>query len=112
MTGSIVILSTCGSEEEAARLARLLVERGLAACVNVAPGIRSFYRWEGRIESAGEWLLIVKSSHGLFDAVVRAIEEAHSYEVPEVIALPIVAGSAKYLDWLRGNLGPEAASHS
>ena len=112
MTGSIVILSTCGSEEEAARIARLLVERGLAACVNVAPGIRSFYRWEGRIESAAEWLLIVKSSPALFDAVVRAIEQAHSYQVPEVIALPVVAGSARYLEWLRENLTPEAGSPS
>ena len=112
MTGSIVILSTCGSEEEAARLARLLVERGLAACVSVVPGIRSFYRWEGRIESAGEWLLLVKSSSALFPAVLRALEEAHSYQVPEVIALPIIAGSAKYLDWLSGNLDPEAGSPS
>lgn len=110
MTGPIVILSTCASAEEAAQLARLLVERRLAACVNIVPGISSIYRWEGRIETAGEWLLLIKSSRDLFEAVSEALRAAHSYEVPEVIALDIVAGSARYLDWLTHSIGPEGDS--
>ena len=112
MTGQIVILSTCATAEEAERLARLLLERRLAACVNIAPGIRSFYRWKGEIESAGEWLLVIKSSRELFDAVAAAIEAAHSYEVPEVIALPIVEGSANYLNWLSSHLGAPLGNES
>ena len=107
MTGTIVILSTCASADEADKLARLLVERRLAACVNVVPGIRSFYRWEGAIETGSEWLLLIKSSRHLFEALSEVLRGAHSYEVPEVIALDIVAGSSKYLDWLRNNIGPE-----
>ena len=107
MTGTIVILSTCASADEADKLARLLVERRLAACVNVVPGIRSFYRWEGAIETGSEWLLLIKSSRHLFEEVSEVLRGAHSYEVPEVIALDIVAGSSKYLDWLRNNIGPE-----
>jgi periplasmic divalent cation tolerance protein len=112
MTDQIVILSTCGSEQEAFKIAQLLVERRLAACVNVAPAIRSFYRWQGKVESGSEWLLLIKSSRGLFDSVSRAIEAAHSYEVPEVIAIPIVAGSPNYLEWLRSSILPEAGPQS
>jgi periplasmic divalent cation tolerance protein len=112
MTGQIVIVSTCGSEEEAAALAHLLVERRLAACVNVVPRIRSVYRWKGKVESADEWLLLIKSSRELFDSVSQALQAAHSYELPEVIAIPIEAGSPAYLDWLRANTLPEAASPS
>jgi len=112
MTDQIVILSTCGSEQEATKLAQLLLERRLAACVNVAPRILSFYRWKGKIESNYEWLLIVKTSRELFGSVSQALEAAHSYEVPEVIAIPIVDGSANYLDWLRSSILPEAGSES
>lgn len=112
MTGQIVILSTCGSLEEAERLAHLLLERRLAACVNIVPGIHSFYRWQGRIESGREWLLVIKSSRELFDAVAAAIEAAHSYEVPEIIALPIIDGSANYLNWLGSNLAAPSGEES
>lgn len=109
-TGNIVVLSTCSGNEEAEKLARLLLEERLAACVNIVPGLRSFYRWKGAIESAGECLLIVKSSRELFDRLRAALEKAHSYEVPEVLALPVVDGSDQYLDWLQANLreGPAA----
>jgi periplasmic divalent cation tolerance protein len=106
MTEKIVILSTCNSEAEAHRLARLLVEAQLAACVNVSGGsVTSFYRWQGKLESSPEWLLVIKSSRDRFAAVRAAIEEAHSYEVPEIIALPIVEGASAYLSWMDENLG-------
>jgi periplasmic divalent cation tolerance protein len=107
MTDKIVILSTCANEGEAERIARALLEARLAACVNVVPRIRSFYRWQGAIEAGPECLLVIKSSRPLFDALRTALEQTHSYEVPEVIALPILEGSASYLDWLQANLGTE-----
>ncbi len=105
MTDKIVVLSTCATEEEAGRIARLLVDGRLAACVNVVPGLRSYYRWKGAVENSDEFLLVIKSARGLFGALSSALEKAHSYEVPEVIALPIVDGSAGYLGWLDENLG-------
>jgi len=107
MTDKIVILSTCASEEEAEKLARILVEERLAACVNIVPRVRSYYRWKGAIESAAECLLVIKSSRDLFADLTAALEKAHSYDVPEAIALPLVAGAAKYLDWLDANLQNE-----
>jgi len=104
MTDKIVVLSTCANQEEAERLARLLVDQRLAACVNVIPGVRSYYRWKGAVEAAGECLLIVKSSRDLFASLKAALEKAHSYEVPEVLAIPIVDGAANYLHWLGENL--------
>ena len=110
MTDPIVVFSTCSSEEEAERLARMLVERRLAACVSVVPGVRSFYRWQGAIECAAEWLLVVKSSRDLFAALSAALAQAHSCEVPEVLALPVVEGAANYLNWLASSL--EREDHS
>jgi periplasmic divalent cation tolerance protein len=107
MTEKIVILCTCASRDEAARVAGLLVESHLAACVNVISGMESFYRWKGKVERAAEWLLLIKTSRGRFDEVRSAIEKAHSYELPEVIALPIVDGSAGYLSWLEASLENE-----
>ena len=100
MTDKIVVLSTCGSAEEATRIARVLVEKKLAACVNVMPAIRSIYRWKGVIEDEQESLLVIKSSRALFDQLRAEIEKLHSYEVPEVIAVPVVDGSEEYLAWL------------
>jgi periplasmic divalent cation tolerance protein len=100
MTDKIVVFSTCGSQEEAELLARRLVEARLAACVNVIMQIRSFYRWQGKIEESGEWLLVIKTSRDVFDEVRAVLEAAHSYELPEVLALPVVAGSPNYLAWL------------
>ena len=107
MTDKIVILCTCPSEEEAGRLARTLVEARLAACVNVVKGVRSYYRWKGALEEADEWLLMIKSSRDLFADLSAAIEKAHSYEVPEIVAIPLVDGSPNYLDWLQLNLRRE-----
>jgi periplasmic divalent cation tolerance protein len=105
VTDKIVVLSACDSEESAAGLARMLVERRLAACVNIVAGARSVYRWQGKIEEAGEWLLVIKSRRDLFAQVREAIAAEHSYEVPEVIALPVVEGSEAYLAWVDRSLG-------
>ena len=100
MTDKIVVLSTCGSADEAAKIARSLVEKKLAACVNVMPAVRSFYRWKGVVEDEQESLLVIKSSRALFNDLRVEIERLHSYEVPEVIAVPIVDGLEGYLEWL------------
>ena len=100
MTDKIVVLSTCASAEEAERLARRVIDERLAACVNVLSPVRSFYRWKGEIEDSAEWLLIIKSTRDKFDALRAALESAHTYEVPEVIAIPVVEGSPNYLAWI------------
>ena len=107
MTEKIVVISTCGSEEEAVRIAKQLVEGHLAACVNLMPRVRSFYRWQGKVEDAVEWMLIVKTARSRFDALKTVLEAAHSYELPEVLALPIVDGSPNYLAWLDSELAME-----
>ena len=100
MTDKIVVLSTTDSEEEARRIARALVELRLAACVQITPGIRSVYQWKGEIEEGSEFLLLIKSRRDLFDRLTEELRRLHSYEVPEIIALPIVWGSTSYLEWL------------
>lgn len=104
MTDKIVVLSTCPSTEEAERLARALVEKRLAACVNVLSGIRSFYRWKDAVENEEEVLLVIKTSRALLQVLTDEIERLHSYEVPEVIALQVVDGSERYLAWLTREL--------
>jgi periplasmic divalent cation tolerance protein len=104
MTDKIVVLTTCDSEEQAARLARHLVEQRLAACVNILPQVRSIYRWDEKVEDTGEWMLVIKSRRDLFLALRAEIEKLHSYEVPEIIVLPIVDGSQAYLGWLEHEL--------
>jgi periplasmic divalent cation tolerance protein len=105
MTDKIVVFSTAASAEEAEKIARGLVEARLAACVNIVPSIRSFYRWQGKIEDSTELLLIIKSSRDRFDALRATLEKLHSYEVPEVIAMPVVVGARNYLNWMEGELG-------
>ena len=104
MTDNIVILSTCATAEDAERIARALLEERVAACVNVLPGMRSFYRWQGKLEDASEWLLVIKSSRSLFGALRATLEKAHPYDVPEIIALPIIDGAPGYLQWLQDSL--------
>ena len=100
MTDKILVLSTASSKDEARKLGRALVERLLAACVNIVPQVGSIYRWEGEVEEAEEWLLIIKTTRSAFERVRDAIKELHSYEVPECIAVPIESGSMEYLNWL------------
>jgi periplasmic divalent cation tolerance protein len=107
MTDKIVVLSTCGSTEEAQRLARALVEKRLAACVSVVPGVRSVYRWKDAIEEEEEVLLVIKTSRPLLEELRGEIERLHSYEVPEVIAMQVVGGSERYLEWLDRELSPK-----
>ena len=104
MTDKIVVLTTCAEESDAERMARALVDARLAACVNVVPGVRSFYHWKGETESSEEFLLIVKTSRDLFGALRAEMEKLHPYELPELLALPVVAGSEDYLGWLHSNL--------
>lgn len=107
MTDKIVVLSTCDSEEQAERIARRLVDRRLAACVNIVSIARSVYRWKDEVEEAPEWLLVIKSRRESFNALRVEIEKLHTYETPEVIALPIVDGSEAYLAWLTKELSTE-----
>lgn len=96
----IVILVTMGSRTEACKIARHLVGKRLVACVNILPGIESVYAWKGRTEVAREILLIAKSKKNLFVKIEKAVRSLHSYECPEIIALPIIAGSKDYLKWV------------
>jgi periplasmic divalent cation tolerance protein len=105
MTDKIVVLVTCGSKKEAQKIAQALVERRLAACVQeIGVPVRSMYRWKGRVESANEVLLLIKTSRKRFSAVSTLVKKLHSYEVPEIIALNIADGSREYLDWITSNV--------
>ncbi len=97
----IVIFITAPNEDEAARIARALVEARLAACANIVRNIRSVYTWQGNIQDDSEVLMIVKTQKDLFNAVSGKVKELHSYDVPEIIALPIIDGSPDYLNWLK-----------
>jgi periplasmic divalent cation tolerance protein len=110
MTDKRIVLSTASSEEEARKIARHLVERQFAACVNIIPRIQSIYRWQSKIESSEECLLLIKTSADQFPAVRDAIRELHSYELPECVALGIEDGSSEYLDWLGESLGGDTAT--
>jgi periplasmic divalent cation tolerance protein len=106
MTDKIVVFNTCASLDEAERLARTLVERRLAACVTVITSVRSFYRWKGAVSDSTEGLLVIKTSRPLFPKLREAIESTHSYEVPEILALPVIEGSTNYLSWIDNELQP------
>ena len=100
MTDKRIVLSAAGSEEEASKIARYLVEHRLAACVNIVPQIESIYRWQGKVESAREWLLLIKTTAEQFEKVRDALRELHSYDLPECIAVAIEDGCPEYLLWL------------
>lgn len=101
MTDALQVVTTAATKDEAQKIATVLVERRLAACVQVLGPIASTYRWKGKVESAEEWLCVVKTRRGLYAAVEAAIRGMHSYEVPEILAFPVVDGSADYLRWLK-----------
>ena len=104
MTDKVIVLSTCGNVTEAEKLARHLIDHRLAACVNVVPGLLSYYRWQGQVENDAELLLLIKTARGLVGEVQSVLRELHSYELPEMVVVPIVDGSPDYLDWLEGEL--------
>jgi periplasmic divalent cation tolerance protein len=104
MTDAIQVVTTTASKEEAERIAQTLVTRRLAACVQVAGPISSTYRWKGDLETSQEWLCTIKTLQSHYHLLEEAIRELHSYEVPEILALGVVAGSRDYLDWLAGEL--------
>lgn len=105
MTDKVVVLVTCGSAKEARRIAKAVVEQKLAACVNILDArVQSIYRWEGRVESAKEFLLVMKTSRQRMAALQKKIEQLHGYDLPEIIALPIVAGSRRYLAWIADSI--------
>ena len=100
MTDCILVLMTASSEKEGEKIAQALVKEKLAACVNVLPATRSIYRWKGEITSEQEVLLLAKTKDRLFEKLKKRVLELHSYEVPEIIALPVLAGFEAYLDWV------------
>jgi periplasmic divalent cation tolerance protein len=100
MGESIVVLVTCGSEEEATKIANSLVEERIAACVSIISPVRSIYRWEGKIWDEKEWVLIIKTQKKRFEDLEKKVKSLHSYSVPEIIGLPIVEGNPAYLKWL------------
>ncbi len=105
MTDKRIVLTTTGSKAEAQKIGRALIERNLAACVNVVGPIESVYRWKGAVETAEEFLCIVKTRTAAVDKVSAAIKELHSYELPECLVLPIEGGSSTYLAWIGENVG-------
>ena len=109
MSDTIQVMTTVGSREDAQRIANALVERRLAGCVQVIGPITSTYRWEGAVETDQEWLCLIKSSADLYPTLERELEELHPYDVPEILAVPVLQGSPGYLDWLEDQLRPSPA---
>ena len=100
LSDAIIVFMTASNGEEAARLADMLVGAHLAACVQILPEMESVYRWQGKIERAPEILLLAKTTRSKFEELEREVRALHSYDTPEIIAVPVIAGSASYLDWL------------
>ena len=104
MAERLVVLMTAGSRDEADRIAHALVTEMLAACVNVLPGVTSVYRWEGELQRDQEWLLVAKTTSEVLDDLVRRVQALHSYDLPEVVALPVMGGNEAYLRWVDGEV--------
>jgi periplasmic divalent cation tolerance protein len=105
MAEYVQVLTTVGSEEEAERIGTMLLERRLAACVQTIGPIVSRYRWRGELEREQEWQCLAKTEARLYEEVATAIRAAHSYEEPEILAIPVLSGSRGYLDWISANVG-------
>ncbi|MFH1641116.1 MAG: divalent-cation tolerance protein CutA [Candidatus Omnitrophota bacterium] len=101
----IVVFCTAANKKEAERIAQGLIKNKLAACVNIVDKVRSLFWWQGKIDKAEESLLVIKTRKALFGKLTKTIKSLHSYEVPEIIALPIIAGNKKYLEWIRESTG-------
>lgn len=106
--GAIVVVTTVGDEQEALTIGREMVARRHAACVNVMPGVRSVYRWKGKICRDGEFMLLIKTLADEYDAVAGVIRELHSYELPEILSFPIAQGDERFLAWIRESLDKSA----
>jgi periplasmic divalent cation tolerance protein len=105
MTDNLIVFITSGDPAEAAKIAHALVEKRLAACVNIVPQVRSIYRWEAKVvEDTTECLMMVKTSRAHFDAMMAEVQRLHTYQVPEIVAVPIIAGAENYLAWLAASL--------
>jgi len=104
MTEYLQIFSTVDNEEAAGRIATALVKRRLAACVQIVPNLRSVYWWQGKVEEAGEYLLLIKSTREQYPALERAIRELHPYDCPELVGLKVETGLRAYLDWLQNEV--------
>lgn len=109
-SAAIVVMMTAGSQEEASRLAEMLVGAHLAACVQIMPQMESIYRWEGEVHRAPEFLLLAKTTVACFDELEREVRSLHTYDTPEIIALPVAHVSAPYFDWLTSNAFPPLVS--
>ena len=107
---AIVVLMTAGSQEEASRLAEMLVGAHLAACVQIMPQMESIYRWKGEVHRAPEFLLLAKTTAGCFDELEREVRSLHTYDTPEIIAVPVAHVSAPYFEWLTSNAFPPLVS--
>jgi len=105
MTDKVLVLTTAGNDAEARKIAHALVERRLAACVNIVPRVQSVYRWEGKVETADEYLVVVKTTKSLGAEVQAAIRGLHSYDLPEFIVISVEDGSAEYLKWIEDSVG-------
>ncbi len=106
--GQVVVMVTASSEEESTRIATVLLEQRKAACVSVVPGVLSRFWWQGKLDSAREHLLIIKTRADLVPAITETVRKLHSYTVPEVLALPIVAGNRDYLEWVDQETAPRS----
>ncbi|WNG61720.1 divalent-cation tolerance protein CutA [Archangium gephyra] len=106
MTDAILVMVTAPTADKAAELARALVEEGLAACGNVVPGLRSIYRWEGKVHDEPEVLLLLKTRASHFEALRERVVQLHPYQCPEVLRLDVPEGHAPYLQWIRDNVRP------
>ena len=107
MTDAIVVMVTCGSRAEAETIAERLVEERLVACAGIAGEVRSIFHWQGAISRETETLLIMKTQMSCFEPLSRRVKELHSYQVPEIIALPILSGTPDYLSWIRDSTRPQ-----
>lgn len=101
---NIAVLVTASGKEEAEKIAQVVLTQKLAACVNIIPGVQSYFWWEGKIDSSPEVSMIIKTDEKKFNELAQAVRQAHSYDTPEIIALPIVAGDEKYMKWMNDAL--------